>query len=327
VDIAGGWSQHRIMAEDARVVKLDAKLFQEPLARLAETMVQKVFREGSAHLGAPPFVGEDMAVIIRHALSTYDLLCYLNADERRIEDCDWRPAYGVCAMPLVRSLIDCFFNVTLILQSPAKNGFWYRQSGLKKVLKGLDDDSERYRGDADSEAYIVECRSAVDLSFMRPFKLTIEEILGSPDWPTLGRYLSQKQKGATLNEHQTLLQTFTYRAWRQYSALSHGGMEGFIDFLGHFPVGMYYMTDFLPKKLRPQIDNSYVFLISAHIARAATVLLAMITELQAYCRFDGANIDQRVAQLWIVLLPILEAKELYDGRYAQLMKDSRMVAA
>jgi len=54
------------------------------------------------------------------------------------------------------------------------------------------------------------------------------------------------------------------------------------------------------------------------------VLLATITELHAFFKFDGANINKRIREIWDVLLVHMDVKELYDARYAQLMKDRGM---
>ena len=305
--------------EDNPMVRVDAGSFQEPLAKLAETMVQKVFREGSNHLRAPSFVGEDISIIIRHALSTYLLLFYLNADERRKNDCYWRVTYGVAAMPLVRSLIDCLYNVTAILQNPAEQGPAYRKSGIKRTIIDLDEDYHRYRGQPQWEAYVSERRGAVDL-LIRMSHFTLDEVMNQPMWPTLGKYISTKGPGGSLTEHQRFLKTFTHMEWRQYSALSHGAYEGFMGFVGPLPVGTYYISDFLPHAERPKIDASYDMFLSTHLGRAATVLLCMITELQAYCRFDGAHINERISKLWATLVPLFEANELYEGRYSELMK-------
>jgi hypothetical protein len=301
------------------MVKVDAGSFQEPLARLADTMVQKVFLEGSQHLRAPSLVGENIAIMIRHALSTYQLLFYLNADERRKNDLDWKDTYGVAAMPLVRSLIDCLYNMTSILQNPVERGAAYHKSGIKKTLIDLDEDHRRYRGQPQWEAYVNERRAAVEV-FIRISGFTRDEVMKAQIWPTLGRYISPRKRGDALTEHQEFLKTFTHMGWRQYSALSHGAYEGFIGFVGPIPVGAYYTRDFLPHAERPKIDASYDMYLSSHIARAATVMLCMITELQAYCRFEGANINERISTLWKALIPLFEAKELYEGRYLQLMK-------
>ena len=74
-------------------------------------MVQKVFREGASHLSGPAYAGEDISMMLRYSLSIYHLLFYLNADERRNGDCYWRVSYGVTSLPLIRSLIDCLYNL------------------------------------------------------------------------------------------------------------------------------------------------------------------------------------------------------------------------
>ena len=47
----------------------------------------------------------------------------------------------------------------------------------------------------------------------------------------------------------------------------------------------------------------------------------MLTEIQAHFLFDGGNINHRLHEVWNALIAVPEVKELYDLRYAQLMKD------
>jgi hypothetical protein len=61
---------------------------------------------------------------------------------------------------------------------------------------------------------------------------------------------------------------------------------------------------------------------SLHLLRASAVLLAMISELQAYFKFDGANINRRIREIWDILIVHMDVKELYDARCRQLMKDA-----
>jgi hypothetical protein len=76
------------MAEGSENSKrMDARTFQKPLGELAETLAQKVKREAPRRLPGPDFVAIDMHVLMRQAMRTYDLLFYLNADERREHDC------------------------------------------------------------------------------------------------------------------------------------------------------------------------------------------------------------------------------------------------
>ena len=62
---------------------LNASTFQLPLESLAEVLAQRVRREAPKLLAAPLFVAIDLHVLIRQAMYTYNLLFYLNADERR----------------------------------------------------------------------------------------------------------------------------------------------------------------------------------------------------------------------------------------------------
>jgi hypothetical protein len=142
-----------------RPVIVDAKSFQEDLAWLAETIANQVFTEGVPKGGWTIFVSQDLTVLIKYAQSIYRLLFYLNADVRR-EEPEWRTDYGVTAMSLVRSLIDCLYNVTAILQNPGSLGPAYRKSGFKKVLQELDEDQARYGGDPKWDAYVAERRKS-----------------------------------------------------------------------------------------------------------------------------------------------------------------------
>ena len=250
-------------------------------------------------------------------MRTYDLLFYINADERRETDCYWRPVYTIVSLPLVRNMIDCLYNITSILQDPRENGVWFRKSGYKRRLQDLDDDQARYGGRPEWDAWIAENRKRTDFA-LRYDGLTDADVLTQAAlWPTLGKYISNKQPGGTFTPHQEFLRTFTYGMWREYSAMAHGAFEGLL------PVAMYYVEDFMPHEERPKLDEVHPRILGTHLPRAAAILLCIVTELQAHFHFDGARIDERIHNMWKALIPVFEVKELYDERYAQLMKDKR----
>lgn len=228
-------------------------------------------------------------------------------------------------MSLVRSLIDCLYNVTAILQDPIPKGAEYRKSGLRKMLADLDDDERDYGGDPKWDAYVIERRKSVEL-LIRMSGFTLDEVLQATQWRTFGRYISERQPGGALTDHQKFLKRFAHMQWRQYSALSHGTYEAFAGFLGNVPVGAYYVKDFMPHETRPKVDESFKLFLSTHLGRAATVLLCIVTEIQAYCHFDGAKINVRIGQIWQALVPLFDAKELYDARYCSLMADRGLVS-
>ncbi|ABF42955.1 hypothetical protein Acid345_3955 [Candidatus Koribacter versatilis Ellin345] len=297
------------------LVHLDASTFQKPLGQLAEVLAQKLHREAPKLLPAPTFVAVDLFVLMRKAMRTYDLLFYLNADERRNSDCYWRSAYSVLALSLIRTMIDCLYNITTILQAPAANGALFRKSGFQKSLRALDDEEQRYGGQPKWDEYIARGRSMIDLG-LRESGFTLAEINSQKwAWHTLGQYLSYKPGGRT-TAHQDFLRTFAYGNWREYSAMSHSTFEGLM------PTAMYYVADTAPHDNREMIEQRFELVLFMHIGRAAGLLLCIITELQAHFKFDddGARINERIHEMWDALMPVFEIKELYDGHYRQRMK-------
>ena len=314
------------MAE-VRVIRIDAKKFQEPLGKLAATMVEMVFREGHRVIPGPHYVKEDLATLLRYAASIYNLLNYLNAEERRKGDCNWYVRYGVTAMSVVRSLIDCLYNTMAILDDPSENGALYRKSGFRMVLQDIEDGQRRYSKDAGMLGGIALQRGLLD-GLIRASGFTTDEILAMPkgeSWPTLGRYIKERP-GTPLTDKQLFLKNFAHVQWRQYSALSHGAYEAFIGGpVGQVPLGAYYMNDFLPHESRDQLEGTYDLHVSTHIGRSSTALLCIVTELQAYCRFDGASVDHRICEVWSTLLGFPGARELFDARYGSLMRHRNMI--
>ena len=301
---------------DGSKVRIDAKTFQEPLWKVAETMAQKVKREGPARLGGPVHIADDIHVMVRHAMATYSLLNYLNADERRKDDCYWNNTYGVVSAPLVRTMIDCLYNITFILQDPATNGPWYRKSGLKKRLEDIQEDQKVYGGMQEWDDYNASLLRGLDI-LIRGSGYTEEDIKTTKRWPTLGQYLQAKPENLTA--HQRFLKSFTHMQWRQYSGLLHGGHEGYI---GELTPGAYLVIDSFLHEDRTTFDARYEDFLTRHLGRAATVLLCIATEIQAHFLFQGANIDVRICKMWEALIPVFEAGELYDEHYRELMKET-----
>jgi hypothetical protein len=295
---------------------IDASTFQKPLFELAETVALKVDREGAGLLSAPGYVSLDLFVLMRQAGITVSLLFYINADERREGDPFWTPAYTFVTAPLVRSIIDCLYNITFILQNPRVNGAAFRKSGYKKELSDLNEDEKRYGGRPEWDAYIKDKRARIDLA-MRVDGLTMNDLLSQASWRTLGAYL-RDAPGGILTPHQLFLKTFTHGIWREYSAMVHAGFEGLMD------TAVFYTRDAHKPEFKAKMDEHYPMQMSLHLSRAAALLLCIITEVQAHFSFGGANINRRIHTVWNALMPVFEIKELYSERYAQLMRDKRI---
>jgi hypothetical protein len=298
--------------------ELDARTFQQKLDELTTTLAFKVQREGHQHGLQPMFVIPDIYFLLRQAQQTYNLFFFLNADERREKDVDWRVAYSAVILPLVRTMIDCLYNVTAILQNPGVKAYEFRASGYKLTLHALDADERRYGGDPQWNHYISSQRRLLT-SDMTANGFVEAGVRNAPTWRTLSAYLRIK-KTATPTPHQQFLKRLTYGFWREYSGMSHATFEGLVQ------IALFLAPKDLPHEDRPTVDTVVVVMIATHIARLAGILLCMLTEVQAYCKFGGANINKRLHEIWNALIVVSEIKELYDERYAQLMVEKGIYA-
>ena len=106
----------------------------------------------------------------------------------------------------------------------------------------------------------------------------------------------------------------TLGLWKEYSSISHASYDALLYL---FP---YIATDIIPFEKRDEVDDSSIRNMTMHYARAAGILLCLLTEIQDFFKFEGASIDKRLSEIWEAMIPIYEIKELYDLRYKKLLK-------
>jgi hypothetical protein len=294
-------------------IELDARTFQPNLEGLTNTIAYKVQREGESNGLKPDFVAMDIYFQIRLANQIYNLFFYMNSEQRRREDCDWKVAYSVAILPLVRTIIDCLFNVTAILQDPPYFGRWFRESGYRYFMEALDQDEARYAGQPRWDEFIAKYRGMAGFEIRRD-GFDEAAVRAAQRWPTLSRYVEDSKHSFPV-KHQNFLKTLTLGFWREYSGISHATFNGLL------PIALFLSPKDLPHEKRSAVDTASDGMISLHIARVAAILLCILTEVQACCRFDGARINQRLHEIWKVLVVLPEIRELHDERYAQLMME------
>jgi len=180
----------------------------------------------------------------------------------------------------------------------------------------IEEDAMRYGGKPGWDDWITKRKDHLDVG-IRSSGLKTEDVPLVPEWPTLGAYAKRLGKGATSTKYQRFLKTFLYGRWREYSALAHATFEGLSD------KALFFTEDSVEIDKRHEVGEAHPRVMSMHLARAAAVLLCIVTELQAHFKFDsnGAHINGRIHEVWNSLIPVPEIKELYDERYKQLMHD------
>ncbi len=279
---------------------------------LAENLAQKVYRELPLRRLNPPYLAEDLFVLLRQACATTDLFFYMHADERRDSDVYWRKKYTFAMAPLVRTVIDNLYTVTRLLQYPGTQGEIFRAYGFKQAYKALERDEARYRDKSEWKNPLQERRASLESAEKR-FAIDRQK---ANKWNTLGTYSKQPRPGGTRTDHQKFIETFTYGSWSEYSELSHGGFEGLLR------VAPFFMSDTGGMEMPTALETHYPKVMTYHVMKVATLLLCILTELQVYFRFDDPQIDMMLGYLWESMSGAYETKELYDGRYRKLMADS-----
>ena len=295
---------------DPNIPIIDAGTFAQQIADLAETLRNKVEREGPSILPYPNLT-TDVSVVMSQLTWTYNLLRWINADDTRHEVVGYREPYTFVSLPLVRTIIDGFYNCTALLDDPSRSRT-FRIGGFFRLRQALREDEERYKNDPawqndfQNRHYLLHIGLAQD-------HLTDADLDDKKNkWLLLGDYLRQEPD----TPHKQLLRRISLGFWREYSSISHASYDGLVQL---FP---FIAPDRIPHEMRTsKLDNYRLRNFFMHFARAAVLLLCLLTEIQHYFKFEGANIDKRLRKIWTAMLPIYEVKELYDFRYHAILRE------
>lgn len=290
---------------------IDASSFQSHVETLAITLTHKVEREGVLRLPSPNYAVTDLGVLLRQATYTYDLIFFLHCDEIR-SNSGYRLGYSFASLPLIRTMIDCLYNITAILDDPITRAPQFRKSGYRQLLQELDEE-ERLRGDEDEwREYLLKRREHLALD-MRSVELTEEDVRLQPLWPTLSTYI-RSAKNRALTPHQAFLKLLTFGYWAEYSSISHATFQGLKQ------VAPYFLKDRTPHEHRDLLEERGAKLSTKHLGRSAGLLLCIVSELQAYFHFRDANIDARLSAAWEAMMVFPEVGDLFKARYCSLLR-------
>ena len=268
-----------------------------------------VEREGQMRFSMTAMPGLT-GMILRQLLHTYNLLLFLNSEERIDKDTNYRLAHSFVSLPLVRTMIDGFYNCTAMLDKPERARV-YQISGFYRVRESIQADEARYGSDPDWRAYLKAKRESYKLA-LRIASFTEADLDDKKnEWPLLGAYLKQKPD----TPHRQLLRTFTLGFWKEYSSISHASYDGLADILPFIGEDVQLVGRRIGDT---DVPERYT---AMHISRASLLMLCLLTEIQAFYRFEGpAEIDGRLASIWQAMHPLFEVKKLYESRYKGLLR-------
>jgi hypothetical protein len=294
---------------DPTIPVLDAGTFAKPLADVTRIITNKVERDGPT-VCPNSTIPIDTSVILRQLHETYNLICWVNCDDFRFGTVGYRTPYSFVILPLVRTMIDGFYNATALLDDPAR-ARRFRISGYFRKREALQADEARYGNDPQWQADFLNRRKAI-AEGMRAEQISNADLGDKSNrWPLLGEYLRVDPDTA----HKQLLRHLTLGFWKEYSAISHASFDALADL---YP---FIATDRLAHEKREQVQTAALLHITMHIGRVGGLLLCLLTELQHFFKFNDFDIDKRLRQVWTAMIPLYEVRELYDFRYNGLLRE------
>ena len=298
----------RLASRTPGVVLIDAGKFGQQISDLAQTLTNKVDREGASAFGSHPMQG-DVAAILVQLRETYNLIRFVNADETRDENHGYRMSYSFVILPLVRTMIDGFYNCTAMLDDPSRVR-QFRISGLYRIRESIEADESRYGNDPQWKLYLSGARQDHEAR-MRIQGFTQADLDNKANkWPLLGEYLAQKPD----TPHRQMIRRMTLGFWKEYSSISHASHDGILS------IFRFIASDQAAHEIRPVIADAAERHLAVHLGRAAGVLLCLLTEIQWYCKFDGSRIDERLYEMWAAMHPVVEVRELFEYRYNRMLR-------
>lgn len=299
--------EQRLKNRNPDIPSIDAGKFSEPISALATTLILKLEREAAKNMNSA--IPVDAAVILRQLTHTYNLLRFINSDQTKFDNVFYRQSYSFAALPLVRTMIDGLYNCTAMLDEPSRSRT-FRISGYFRLREALRADEAKPSPDPRIREWVQERTRALEHGMKTEGFSNFDLDNKKNKWPLLGVYLDSKPD----TPHKQFLRQLTLGFWKEYSSISHASFDGLVSM---YP---FFATDTRTQEDRHEIEDAGERYSGAHFARAAGILLCLLTEIQCYFKFDDANIDDRLVQIWEAMLPVTEVRELYDSRFKMMLR-------
>lgn len=295
---------------------VNAEPYCLPLVELSRRLTLHLERAAG-----PPNTNEDpayyIARILRHSSATYHLLLWINAEDTRFGAIGYYPIFSSVSLPLIRTMIDCFYNATLLLNYPD----WlkrYKISSYYRIKKTIERSESSNSNKEDIEVTHSLTRQKEALAHAMQKDGINEQDLGNKakKWPLLSEYVNSAT--GKDEKYRNLLNMFMRGAWDEYSSISHASYSAYLDSFLSDTIAKDCITD---EQRREETGERWLNgQITWHIGRAASTLLSLITEIQAAFDFEIPKIDEQLLSIWTSMLGLDEPKELYSFRYREILE-------
>lgn len=169
---------------------VNAEPFCLPLIELSRTLVLRLEREDTK-----PNTNQNpsfyIARMLRHSAATYQLLLWINTGDTRFGAIGYYPSFSSVSLPLIRTMIDCFYNATLLLKHP-KWLIRYKISSYHRIksLYQRSESSNSNEEDIEVTRFLTSQKETL-ASIMQKDGINEKDLANKANkWPLLSAYLN-----------------------------------------------------------------------------------------------------------------------------------------
>lgn len=289
--------------------KIEASVITEPLDSVVGALGNKLEREWPAAFANIQGARELFLLTVRVADVTSRSIRWLCADTP--PDPDRRLEYCLSIPPLNRTTLDSLFTVMFVLEDLPSRCSWYHKAAWREQRIELDRYRAEYGHLPEWQDWLGRLTALTDLGVsmlgLSPQEVAQPSLIDR--WPNPGKMVNYGiSRAAPTPPVRAFMRHLNNWFYADLSQQAHLGGTGLMK-----RGSALIMDRNDPQRSDALMKNKYSW-----IGQNLTVMLALISEIEAYFHF---GLRERMNYLWGLLLPVMPvAEEIHAIRYRDLMK-------
>lgn len=240
----------------------------------------------------------------RLAKNSYHAVLYVAETTR--EDSWRRPNYILVIPPINRQLLDLLFSLIYMLDDFPIRSLGYQKAGYREFHEELQQFKTEFGSDPDWKDHFDSIRSMLK-SMGQRFGISADEIK-NPDLIAYWKHPYELKDEQT--ESRSFLRYLNKWLYSDTSSQAHLSFSGLIRLV---PMLISDLAGTEAQRFTEARTIKQFHFI--HVSRSAIVTLAIVTEINRYCKLDN---DAVINYLWCIFAEYnAEAKEMWTRRYAK----------
>jgi hypothetical protein len=246
-------------------------------------------------------------ILTRFAKTSYESISFIASDS---DDGSKRKKEFVFVLPPVnRQLMDMLFNIIYITDSFPSRSMEYELYGYRQAREQYNQVYSRF-GSLPRWRQHFETQQAFLLDMEKYLSITAEQKAD----PAIIRYWpGPKRLTKRPTKSQPFLKFLDTWFYSETSAQAH------LNPAGLFSVAMFLISEFAPKEMRENVDGRMLEQFKfKHFSRTLILVLAILSEIDTFCRLDN---KEDLVRVWGLLKGYAEeADDVYKERYQELLR-------